>query len=198
MPGFILFAMFLVVGLAAISALGSNSSGRSTGEIVMPTVSVIRNEEHKFRLHLPAGGGWRLLDQAELTRRGNIGFAGAENSDGRFGIVLVEDVKQAIKIAGREGDVARAIWALMKFKEKSDPVVEPLTVDGLPAVRYRFTATAGDGNRLRIESTAFERQEHLYQLTILGLESNTRADGSSFRPFTDAFQLEPLDKERPK
>jgi hypothetical protein len=96
-----------------------------------------------------------------------------------------------LRIAGREEEVATVMAANSKLTDQSAPVVEPLAVEGLAGVRYRFTGANANGVRMRLENTVFEHDGKRYQIFIVGVASNTRADGSSFRPFTDAFHLEP-------
>lgn len=184
--GIMAAGLVLIVCLGAITFIGKQANSQFA--VVgggMPVVDAGNN----FRLNQP-GGRWQLLTPEGARQVNQLASAGASNKiDDFVGLVIVESAGAGSQIAGREQEVARLMVDDCPLEDKRMESVKPVTFQGQPAVRYRFTAKVGT-SRGRIENTIFIYKGKLYQLFVTGPGGTTNVD-KEFQTFVNAFQLLP-------
>ena len=142
------------------------------------------NEDLRFKIVWP-GEGWSLLDAREARGVVPDAVAGARGGKGVHGSVIVESLDPP----DLEG-VARQIAENVGVRDKKLGPFTKLSFAGEKAVRWSTTGTI-NGMTVRFEHTVFAHQRHLYQVLAFAAGNMASADGSDFRPFTDAFSLLP-------
>jgi hypothetical protein len=187
--GMVGFVIFIGITSTLLDNLKNPRRARPGQTTALQGPQEVRDDKYHFRLRLP-GPDWELLGPQKDWQAGPFAAAGANHKDGYDGIVIVNDAENG-SIAGKEELLAVFRATALRLKNQTKVEVEKLKVEGLPAVRYRVVGTDEKGVRSRVEETFFIREGIEYRLIITGKESSTQADGSSFRPFTDAFELLP-------
>jgi hypothetical protein len=182
--------LVVVVLLAAISVLGEKKGQPGTFQNVGANVIPINDAANHFTLNSP-GPGWNLVPRAQLQGNNADAFAGAEQNDGRVGLVLIETVVVPIDIEGNEDDVAQLVLTQSPLTNKRLVRTTPLKFQGQPAVRVQFLGSSAPQEQLRVDTTLFMYQGKLYQVWSCGPIARTAEDGSSFQPFINAFVLHP-------
>src|SRR5262249_31380813 len=137
----------------------------------------------RFSLKAPSDER-RLIPRAEIRGITPDAVAGAEQmKTGIYGAIIVE------QIPGVKLDAAAAqIRSTLKLSDQKQTPLETTTVVGKEARRWMTTGSL-NGLTFRFQHTLFVHQDHLYQLVAWGALTVTADDGSSFRPFVDAFTL---------
>jgi hypothetical protein len=149
-----------------------------------PAQPPLVNEDLRFRLAWP-GEGWSLLDAREARGVVPDAVAGVRGAKGVNGAVIVESLDPPDLEA-----VAQQIADNVGVRDKKLSAFSKLTFAGEKAVRWGTTGTI-NGMVVRFEHTVFAHERHLYQVLAFAAGNMARADGSDFRPFTDAFSLLP-------
>jgi len=142
------------------------------------------NEDLRFKIAWP-GEGWSLLDTREARGVVPAAVAGARGGKGVHGSVIVEGIDPPDLEA-----VAHQIADNVGVRDKKLSPFTKLTFAGEKAVRWATTGTV-NGLAVRFEHTVFAHERHLYQVLAFAAGNLAAADGSDFRPFTDAFSLLP-------
>jgi hypothetical protein len=143
----------------------------------------IVDQDLRFSLK-PPSDDWRLLPRAEIRGITPDAVAGAQQvKTGVYGAIIVE------QIPGVKLDAAAAqIRGNLKLDDIKQTPTETVTVAGKQSRRWMTTGSL-NGVPIRFQHTLFVHQDHLYQLVAWGPLASTEADGSSFRPFVEAFSL---------
>jgi hypothetical protein len=165
-----------VRGAALAAILALVSCKRSAPTLV--------NQDFQFSIRWP-GEGWTLLDAREARAIVPDAVAGARGRKGVHGAVIVENIDPPDLEA-----VARQMADNVGVRDKQTSPFARLDFAGEKAVRWGTTGTI-NGMSVRFEHTVFAHQKHLYQVLAFAAGQQARADGSDFRPFTEAFALLP-------
>ena len=153
---------------------GTKLTADSTYDATKP----IEHEGYRFRLESP-GTGWKLTQTEDTRRLVPDAVAGAVNTDGRFGAVIVE------RVPGLELEGA-VEWLDGMLEGATFESTDPTTVDGLPAMRSVYVMSI-EGLEFRYLRVVFLREGFLYQLMSWGTKSNVSV--SDLEPFVRAFSL---------
>jgi hypothetical protein len=149
-----------------------------------PAPPPLVNEDLRFKIVWP-GEGWSLLDAREARGVVPDAVAGARGGKGVHGSVIVEGID-----APNLEAVARQIADNVGVRDKKVSPFTTLTFAGEKAIRWGTTGTI-NGMTVHFEHTVFTHDRHLYQVLAFAAGNMASADGSDFRPFTDAFSLLP-------
>lgn len=187
-------ALVVVVCLAAISVLGEKQGQRGTFPNVGRNTTPIIDPANHFTLNYP-GAGWHMVGRTELITSNADAFAGAEHSDGRVGLVLIETIVVPIDIEDNEDELAKIVVGQSPMTQKRLIKTTPLKFQGQPAVRVQFTGTSATMQPSRVDATLFVYDRKLYYVWNTGPLATTAEDGSSFQPFINAFVLLPVKAE---
>lgn len=158
-------------------------------------IAEVVNEELEFRLRRP-GEAWFLVTDENAQQIDPGAVAAARYGDRITGVIIVETVEEGVKIEGQEEKIARDVIGesdLMKVRIVRD--VMPLTFKGKKAARYQIVGVDDVGEEFREQCTVLIHGQKVYRILMLGPVGSTAEDGSTFRPFEDAF--EPLWKDTP-
>jgi len=143
----------------------------------------IVDQDLRFSLKAPSDE-WRLMPRAEIRGITPDAVAGAEQTgSGIYGAIIVE------RIPGVKLDAAAVqIRDNLKLSGQKQTPIEPTRVAGKEGRRWMTTGSL-NGLPFRFQHTLFVHQDHLYQLVAWGTLTAAAEDGSSFRPFVEAFTL---------
>jgi hypothetical protein len=185
----VLVAVMAIIVLVAIGNIGKEARVRSLQPMPAPRggqeVVVL---EHQIRLHHP-GPGWELLPPKQLEEIDEQAVAGADNENGILGLILVEPLDANVKIDGNEEKITRKLIKDADLKNvRIVHDVKTIDFHDRKAFRYQIVGTDEDGDRVRLQNTVLFWKGRMYQVLLTGPENDTAEDGSSFRPFEDAFE----------
>jgi hypothetical protein len=190
-----LVALLLVVALICIAQLAPNPQPALPPQPVRVAPNAVIDREFGFQLN-PPGGGWSLLSRDQSQLLSKIAFAGARGSDDLLGVVLVEKLPPNSGLEGRIVEHAKLVITNVKLadvKVESEPAA--FEFHGRKAARFQYSGTNSKGERLRVRSTMFARDDLLYQVRIVGSADKTNFDDGRFREFEEAFVLTDFPKK---
>jgi hypothetical protein len=164
-------------GVAALVLMGLSCRGRGAHPPVV-------NEDYRFQLAWP-GQGWTLLEGREARAVVPDAVAAARGLKSVHGAIIVEK----LEVPDLEA-MAREIAGQTAVRDRKVSPFETLDFAGQKAVRWRTTGTM-NAMPVQFEHTIFAHQQHLYQVLAFSGGDLASADGSDFRPFTQAFSLLP-------
>ena len=153
--------------------------------------SLIVHRDHGFELLLP-GEDWQILQGEGLQALSPSAVAAVVRSfqtdEETVGMVLVEPLTKEALDNIELGRLAEAVYENLATDEKELLFLNNTVFEGNYAVEFQAILQA-NGQSVRWQELLIRSEDNLLRAVAFGARNKTEADGSTFKPFYDAFSL---------